>query len=213
VPAADRLAELLADAAAGCPPPADACTEVLPADDGAAAVLGFTAHHVVVADVDPSWVSARLPPGDLSAPLGAAFVAALASHLGRRAGALDVVLVASGRAGDAPVALTPTDDHAHPRVRRALHHRRDVRAFAAERDTGVVVIGRGLAGRWEAAFEVDAAARGRGLGRRLAAAALHLVPEHEPVFLQVSPGNVASLHAVLAAGFTPIGSEVLLTAR
>jgi RimJ/RimL family protein N-acetyltransferase len=32
----------------------------------------------------------------------------------------------------------------------------------------------------------------------------------EPVFAAVSPGNARSLRALLACGFTPIGSEVLL---
>jgi hypothetical protein len=38
-----------------------------------------------------------------------------------------------------------------------------------------------------------------------------LVPAGEPIFVQVAPGNVPSLRAVLAAGgFTPIGGEILL---
>ena len=36
-----------------------------------------------------------------------------------------------------------------------------------------------------------------------------LVTRGERVFMQVAPGNVASLRAVLAAGFHPIGAEVL----
>jgi GNAT superfamily N-acetyltransferase len=75
----------------------------------------------------------------------------------------------------------------------------------------VLVIGRGLAGRWEAAFEVAPEARGQGLGRALAAAALHLIEPGQPLFVQVAVGNVASLRAVLAAGFTPVGAEVLFT--
>ena len=72
------------------------------------------------------------------------------------------------------------------------------------------MVGRGLAGRWEAAFEVDEAARGRGLGRALVAAALDVVPAGDPVFLQIAPGNVPSLRAALAAArFTPIGGELL----
>jgi hypothetical protein len=74
---------------------------------------------------------------------------------------------------------------------------------------GVLVVGRGLAGRREMAFEVDGSARDRGLGRALAAAAPTLIPEGEYVFAQASPGNAASVRAVLAAGYTPIGSEVL----
>lgn len=46
---------------------------------------------------------------------------------------------------------------------------------------------------------------------RLAAAALGLVPAGAPLFAQVAPGNSSSLRAVLAAGYQPIGSEVLFT--
>ena len=52
-------------------------------------------------------------------------------------------------------------------------------------------------------------ARGRGLGRTLAAVSMLAVPRGERVFMQVAPGNVASLRAVLGAGFRPIGAEVL----
>ena len=58
-------------------------------------------------------------------------------------------------------------------------------------------------------FEVAPAARGRGLGRTLAAMAMLAVPRGERVFLQVAPGNAASLRAALGAGFRPIGAEVL----
>jgi hypothetical protein len=44
----------------------------------------------------------------------------------------------------------------------------------------------------------------------LAYAARYLIPDGEQLFVQVAPGNVPSLRAVLAAGFTPIGAEVLL---
>ena len=44
---------------------------------------------------------------------------------------------------------------------------------------------------------------------RLAIAARGCVPEGEPLFAQVAPGNAASVRSVLAAGFRPIGSEVL----
>ena len=71
----ERLLRLLHDAARGTPPPADGLVEVWPALPGAVdAVLGFTAHHVVAAGVDPDLVAARLPDGDLSAPMGAAFL-------------------------------------------------------------------------------------------------------------------------------------------
>jgi len=71
------------------------------------------------------------------------------------------------------------------------------------------MLGRGLAGRWEVAVEVAPEHRGQGLGRALARAAPALVPSGEPLFAQVSPGNVASVRAFLAAGYRPICSEVL----
>lgn len=44
-------------------------------------------------------------------------------------------------------------------------------------------------------------------------AARALVPEGEIAFAQVAPGNASSLRAFLAAGFSPIGSEVLFLTR
>jgi hypothetical protein len=84
-----------------------------------------------------------------------------------------------------------------------------VRAWESADGSGLLVVGRGLAGRWEAAFEVSGSSRGRGLGRTLAAVSMLAVPRGERVFVQVAPGNAASLRAVLAAGFHPIGAEVL----
>ncbi len=105
--------------------------------------------------------------------------------------------------------LTPTEDAAHPRLARALLHRDDVRAWQAP--GGVVMIGRGVAGRFEVAIEVDPAHRGCGLGTRLATAARQLVPAGQPVWAQIAPANAASVRAFLAAGFRPIGAEALLS--
>ena len=101
-----------------------------------------------------------------------------------------------------------TADAGHPRVARAMRYRTEVRAWQAP--GGVVVVGRGVAGRWEAAIEVDPGGRGRGLGRELATAARHLVPDGAPVWAQIAPGNAASVRAFLAAGFAPVGGEALL---
>ncbi|HEX5568227.1 MAG TPA: GNAT family N-acetyltransferase, partial [Streptomyces sp.] len=105
---------------------------------------------------------------------------------------------------------TEIADHTHPRVARALLFREDVRVWEA--DGGVVVLGRGVAGRWEVAVEVDAQARGRGLGRALAVAARHLAPVGGPLWAQQAPGNAAAVRAFQAAGYRPVGAEVLLTA-
>jgi RimJ/RimL family protein N-acetyltransferase len=91
----------------------------------------------------------------------------------------------------------------------ALRYRTGVQAWTDPRRAGMLLLGAGLAGRRELAFEVEPAWRNRGLGRRLAAAARHLTPPGEPLFAQVAPGNAASLRAVLAAGFRPLGAEVL----
>ena len=91
----------------------------------------------------------------------------------------------------------------------ASRYRTDLSVWTDPSGAGVLVIGRGLAGRWEMAFEIDPAARGNGLGRRLAATAPTVLGVGEPLFAQVSPGNSASVRAVLAAGYQPVGSEVL----
>jgi GNAT superfamily N-acetyltransferase len=208
----DRVAQLLRAVVDGAPPPSDGATEVLPQPSGpVAGVLAFDGHHVVAADVDEGWVHEMLPAGDLSAPLHPRFLGALAERLGRSWDNLDAVLVGRGEVGDVELPLElaiSTSDH--PRVARSFEYRHDSTVYELPQREGVLIIGRGLSERWEAAFEVAPAARGRGLGRALVRSALRLVPLGEPVFVQVAPGNVSSLRAVLAAGgFAPIGAEVL----
>jgi GNAT superfamily N-acetyltransferase len=184
---------------------------VIPSVEGAAAaVCAFTFHTVIAVDVAVKSVHAQLPEGDIGAPLQAPFLQWLARKVGRPAGVLDVVLLAARRLPAPRVDLVERDDlDDHPRVRRASRYRTDCRVFADGHGRGIVVVGRGVAGRWEVAFEVDEAHRDRGVGRALAAAARELVPSGEPLFAQVAPGNASSLRAVLAAGYVPVGSEVL----
>jgi RimJ/RimL family protein N-acetyltransferase len=92
-----------------------------------------------------------------------------------------------------------------------LRARVDVKVWTESQERAVLVIGRGLAGRYELAFEVGPDWRGRGLGRAIAATARTLVPESEPLFAQVAPANAAALRALLAAGFLPIGAEILFS--
>jgi GNAT superfamily N-acetyltransferase len=94
-------------------------------------------------------------------------------------------------------------------VRRALEHRADVRVWSTPDGAGVLILGRGVAGRWEASTEVDPAGRGRGLGTALATAAPALVPDGAPLWAQVATANTASLRAFLAAGYRPVCAEVL----
>lgn len=205
------LGALLAGVARGRFPPPDGSVTVLPQPSARdAGVFGFTAHAVIAADLDPAWVRAQLPPGDLSAPLAPAFLARLAERIGRRVNGIDVLFAARPLPGPPPLALAPAPASHHPRVLRAQRYRDHVRAW--ETPDGLVVLGSGVAGRWEVSVEVAPGARGKGLGRELAAAARHLIPGGAPVWAEVSPGNAASVRAFLAAGYTPVGSEALLIA-
>ncbi|HEX8860252.1 MAG TPA: GNAT family N-acetyltransferase [Actinomycetes bacterium] len=207
------LLQVLLDAAAGRPPPPDGLVELLPPPPGPVdAVVSFTAHAYVAAAVDPRTMRAQLRRDDPGAATRPAFVSWLAGQIGREAGQIDMLVAATPLDGPPPLAL---EAHAglasHRRVARANRYRRDLRVLGDRDGGGLLVLGRGLAGRWEVAFEVEPEHRGRGLGRALATAARHLVPAGEPLFAQVTPGNVASVRALLGAGYTPVGSEVLFS--
>jgi hypothetical protein len=200
------LAAVLAAAAAGSFPPVDGEVEVLePDDSGWWAIVAFTGHAYVLADVDPGELRARGANGFGGAthPDVQRFLAGPEGDLG----ALDVVLVATAEPG--PELPRRRDLDGHPRVTRARHHRRDVRVYAD--DDGLVLLGRGLVGRWELAMELfdPVTSGGAGRGRRLIRAGLAALPPGERCWVQVSPGNAASLRVLLACGFTPIGAEVL----
>lgn len=203
------LAAIVEAAAGGCFPPADGGVTVV-GQDGMrdAGVIAFTAHSVVFTDEDPVWVRAQLAAvgcDPLAAAMNPRFLAALLERSGRRTDTVDLLAVAAPLPGEPPVALREIDDPGHPRVVRARSRRDGVRVWAA--DGGVLVLGRGVAGRWEAAVEVEEAARHRGLGRALATAARHLVPG--PVWSQVAAGNARSVRAFQAAGYRPVGAESL----
>jgi GNAT superfamily N-acetyltransferase len=207
--ACQALAAILQQAADGRFLPADGGVTILPQPSSRdAGVIAFTGHSVVFTDAAPDWVAAQLPAGDLSAPVSPRFLHALAAHTGREAHATDILTCAPARRGPAPLKLTPDADPAHPRIARALLYRDDVTAWQAE--GGVVMLGRGPAGRWEVAVEVDAGHRGHGLGQALATAARHLVPCGAALWAQIAPGNAASVRAFLAAGYRPVGAEALL---
>jgi GNAT superfamily N-acetyltransferase len=207
---ASPLAEILARAAAGSPPDPDGGLTVLAQpSERDAGVISFTAHSVVFADVAAGWVRARLPEGDgLAAPLSPKFLMALADRLGRQAGSLDLLTVAAGLSGPPPMELTEIAGTGHPRVRRARRFRDELSVWTG--DGVIVIIGRGVAGRREVSVEVEPGRRGSGIGRQAVLSARHLVPQDEPLWAQIAPGNAASVRAFLAAGFVPVGAEVLL---
>ena len=127
-------------------------------------------------------------------------------------GVIDALVVAHATGPQPSTApLPPRRDLAgHPRVRYAASLRQDVQVFGDER--GFITLSSGLAGRRELSIELLSVA-GAGAGRALLQAALALDPPGTPVFAAISPGNARSLRCFLAAGFVPIGSEVIIQHR
>ncbi|GAA2621267.1 GNAT family N-acetyltransferase [Paractinoplanes durhamensis] len=208
------LAGILEAAAEGRFPPDDGGVTIVPQHNARdAGVMAFTAHSVVFLDEDPVWIRGVLAEVDtdpLAAPMNARFLTALLDRTGRHTETIDLLTVASALPGEPPVALKEITDADHPRATRARTRRDDVRVWQA--DGGVVVIGRGVAGRWEMAIEVDPGERHHGLGRALAVASRHLIPAGEMIWSQQAPGNARAVRSFHAAGFRPVGSEALLGA-
>ncbi|WP_128380136.1 GNAT family N-acetyltransferase [Streptomyces cavernae] len=211
---AGTLRDILDEAARGVFPPADGGTTVVRQHAHRdAGVIAFTAHSVVFTDEEPRWVRETLEGIDcdgLAATMNPLFLSALLARTGRSTDTIDVLSVGDPLPGAPPLALTEVADPDHPRVLSSRKRRDDVRVWAA--DGGVLVLGRGVAGRLEAAIEVDEGVRHRGLGRALATAARQL-SRGEPVWAQVAAGNARSMRAFQAAGYRPVGAEALLIAR
>ena len=209
------LAAILEQAAAGVFPPADGRTDVLPADGGdVIAIVAFSGHAFVLADVDPAEIASRQTDG-AGGGFGGALAPAVQEFLAgvdREVGSVDVVLAAAGGVNHAGSLQRRDDQRDHPRAQRAMHHRRDVGVYGD--DDGVAILGRGLVDRWELSVELfDPVASSAGNGRRLVAAGLDLVPDGEWCWAQVAAGNTRSLRAFLAGGFVPVCAEVLITRR
>ncbi|MGW5234262.1 hypothetical protein ACWEQU_18690 [Streptomyces nodosus] len=195
------------DAADNCFPPVDGRVTVLPPlHGGLECSVAFTGHAVVATAMTEQAVHAQGPDG-FGESLAADFLRHLAGPNGW-IGVTDATLTARGTGGPPRLAeLTDADDH--PRVRHARWLRTNVQVYGDER--GLITLADGLAGRRELSIELHRAQdSSRGHGRSLLSDALSLVPEGEPAFAAVSPGNARSLRAFLACGFMPIGSEVLL---
>jgi hypothetical protein len=204
------LRAMLDAAARGAFPPADGAFDVLAPPPGRADVMiGFTGHFVLAAPIDADEIAARVPPDDFSVPMSAAFLLWLAERLGSKPATFDSLLCAIGTGAGAPPWLHAIDALDHPRVARASRYRSDMQTFATDDERSVLVIGRGICGRWEIGYEVADDAQGEGLGRRIVAAARGLVPAGEAVWAQVAPGNAASMRSTLAGGFVPVAAEVL----
>lgn len=193
------LLAVMAEAADGHFPAVDGhVTYLPPLDDGWEAIVSFTGHAYVASRLGESEF-ADLGPDGFGQVLHPEVQLRMAS--GGKIGVLDATLVARGRGGG---RLPPLADIDHPRVEYARAQRQDVRVYGDE--NALFTIGVGLAGRTEMSVETS----GVRSGRDLIAEALTMVPEGDPLFAAVSPGNARSLRAFLACGFVPIGSEVLI---
>ncbi|WP_051852251.1 hypothetical protein [Streptomyces aureocirculatus] len=188
-------------------PPADGRVTVLPPlSPGLECSVAFTAHAVVATALPAPEVLAQGPDG-YGGSMAPDFLRYLAGREGT-VGTTDVVLVARGISAP-PCLFERSDVDNHPRVRHARELRENVRVFGDAR--GFVTLADGLAGRREISIELEHPDdAGTGHGRALLRDALTSVPAGEPVFAAVAPGNARSLRAFLAAGFAPLGSEVIL---
>ncbi len=201
------LADIFAATADGAFPSLDGRVRVVapPTPLDLEAVVEFTAHAVVATALAEDAVLAQgfNAYGGIVSP---DFLRWLAGP-GGGIGCHDAVLVRRGTGGSDLPARTDLDDH--PRVVASRHRRTDVSVYGDDR--GLITVGRGLANRWETSVELLGGTPGsEGAGRALISEAVGHVPENEPVFASVAPGNAASLRAFLACGFVPIGAEVIL---
>jgi hypothetical protein len=199
------LLRYLLDAVDGRFPPDDGGVTYVPVlPDGRSAVVSFTGHAVIATGLLPAAFVDPVPDG-----FGDAVHPRTLMRLagpGGRVGVLDVTLAATGVGGGVLPQRDDLDDH--PRVRHARALRRDVRVHGDDR--GLVTVSSGLAGRREISVEVLTGAP-PGSGRALVGEAVGLAARGERVFAAVSPGNARSLRAFLAAGFVPLGSEIIVT--
>ncbi len=211
----DRLRSLCEAAARAEFPAPDWALEFVPAPVRVvAAVCSFTAHHVVATDLPEDEVRRQLEPDDLAAPMNPRFLAWLGRRLDAKVGHIDMVLAGRGTGRGSnwlrPIADPPDNE----RVRRARHQRAGVRYLAPPEGGAIVTIGAGLADRCELSIEIaDESGRSRGFGTPLLLAALDHVAADEAVFAGVAPGNTRSVRCFLAAGFTPVGAESVMTRR
>lgn len=200
------LLDVMTAAARGDFPAVDGAVTLLPElDGGGRAILAMTGHAYIAAGLDLEHFDGIRLDG-FGAALSPAVVLLVADGRGE-IGVHDVVLVAPGSGRGMQRAVTTMWD-GHPRVLHARHLRTDVIVYGDRH--GFVTVGAGLAGRREMSIEIDDTGASRGLGRQLITDALGGIAPSDVLFAAVAPGNARSLRSFLAAGFIPIGSEVII---
>ncbi len=208
VPTPHPLLGVLEAAAEGHPPPVDGGVTFLPElAGGNRSIVALTGHAFLCTGQAPGDF-ADLELDGFGAALDPRAILRLAD--GGRIGVNDVILTIEGTGGG--IDLPPTDIwDDHHRVAHAVAMRSDVRVYGDP--SGFVTIAKGLAGRNELSIEITDPGAVPGLGRRLLERARGAVEPGTWLFAAVSPGNARSLRSFLAAGFTPIGSEVIIDRR
>ncbi|MGH3290527.1 MAG: hypothetical protein ACRDP7_01835 [Trebonia sp.] len=208
------LAGLITAAAAGRFPAADGrWTRVPPWQPGLQAVMAFTGHAVFAVDPD---ISGHLLDSLGADGFGGAHDPRLITALAGPDGwidTLDILMAAqgAGRPGVPPVLVRRPDLTSHPRAAFAAGIR-DSPQIIGYPDPGrsaLAIISQGIAGLTELSFELEPGHRGQGAGATLARDALSAIPDGQLVLAAVAPGNAASLRALLAASFVPLGSVQL----
>jgi len=115
----------------------------------------------------------------------------------------------SGQPGRPPRLADRPDLATHPRAAFAARTRDQPRPLGYPGRGALAVISRGIGGLTELSFELEPERRGQGGGAELVRDALDMVPAGELVVAAVAPGNAASVRALLAAGFIPLGAVQL----
>ncbi|TWE12834.1 RimJ/RimL family protein N-acetyltransferase [Rudaeicoccus suwonensis] len=166
--------------------------------------------------VPPRWDDEALTALGVNGFGGAAdprVITALAGD-GGRIDSLDLVVAARGRPGPQRLLVPRPDLDRHPRAQLAASWRDELQVLGLADSADVIVTcGRGLGGLAEIGFELAPEVRGGGLIGAVLEATTHLVCPGEVLLASASPGNVASVRALLAVGFAPIGSVQLFSPR
>jgi GNAT superfamily N-acetyltransferase len=208
------LAGLITAAAAGRFPDADGgWTRVPPWRPGLEAVIAFTGHAVFAVAPDiPSDRLASLGADGFGGAHDPRLITALAGPDGW-IDSLDIVMAArgTGHRGMPPTLVSRPDLAGHPRAALAagLRARSLILGYQDHGRSALVTVSAGIAGLTELSFELEPGHRGQGGGAALIRDALTAVPAGELALAAVAPGNAASLRALLAAGFAPLGSVQL----
>lgn len=216
-PPVHPLAEIIQDADAGRFPAADGGWSRVPTwRDGVEAIVCFTGHAVFALDSRIS--HERIAELGADGFGGAAHPRLLSGLAGPDGwiGSQDALLAGHGTGAGPEAALVPRPDlDSHPRAQYAATIRDSPRPFGYPDParSAVAILSTGLAGLTELSFELEPDRRGGGQATALIRAALATLPAGELVVAAATPGNAASVRALLAAGFTPLGSVQLLGCR